>query len=202
MLLVNNIKFLRSKKIIYENINFSASPGKIIFVKGSNGSGKTTLLKTLVNIIQPDIGEIFWKGKNINKNIFNFYKAISYIMDKPTSTFDMTLIENINYWKKISSSKINFESIERLLTILKIDQYLNNKVMHLSNGEIKKLELARLIIEEKKLWILDEPFNGLDDKSIEIINDTLIDHISNDGIVIFASHYVPNLKNLEVVSLD
>ena len=123
-------------------------------------------------------------------------------MDKPTSTFDMTLIENINYWKKISSSKINFESIEKLLTILKIDQYLNNKVMHLSSGEIKKLELARLIIEEKKLWILDEPFNGLDDKSIEIINDTLIDHISNDGIVIFASHYVPNLKNLEIVSLD
>ena len=202
MLLVNDIKFSRSEKIIYENINFSASPGKIIFIKGSNGSGKTTLLKSLVNIIQVDSGEIFWKGKNINKNIFSFYKYTSFIMDKPTSTLDLTLVENINYWKKLSSSKITDEGIEKLLTILNIDQYLNNKIAYLSQGEIKKLELTRLIIEQKKLWILDEPFSGLDDNSIEIINDTLIDHISNDGIVIFASHYIPNLKNLEIVSLS
>ena len=99
MLLVNNIKYFRSKKIIFENINFSASPGKIIFIKGNNGAGKTTLLKNLVNILKPDEGEIFWKGKNINKNIFNFYKSTTYIMDKPSTTLDMTVIENINYWK-------------------------------------------------------------------------------------------------------
>ena len=202
MLLVNNIKYFRSKKIIFENINFSASPGKIIFIKGNNGAGKTTLLKSLVNILKPDEGEIFWKGKNINKNIFNFYKSTTYIMDKPSTTLDMTVIENINYWKNISSSKITSDGIKRLLNILNIDKYSDKKTAYLSNGEIKKLELTRLIIEEKKLWILDEPFSGLDEKSIEIINDTLIDHISNDGIVIFASHYVPNLKNLELVTLN
>ena len=57
-------------------------------------------------------------------------------------------------------------------------------------------------LEEKKLWILDEPYSGLDDQSVELINDTFIDHISNDGIIIFSSHHKPDLKNLETISLD
>ena len=72
----------------------------------------------------------------------------------------------------------------------------------LSLGEIKKLELMRLIIEQKKLWILDEPYIGLDDNTTTLINDTFIDHTSNDGIIIFASHYSPDIKNMEIISLD
>ena len=74
--------------------------------------------------------------------------------------------------------------------------------MYLSHGEIKKLELTRLILEQKKLWILDEPYNGLDSKSISLVNDTFIDHISNDGIIIFSSHFQPDIRNMEVISLD
>ena len=67
MLLANNIFFKRNNKIILSNINISISPGKILHLKGNNGIGKTTLLKILTNIIQPEKGEIFWKGKNIKK---------------------------------------------------------------------------------------------------------------------------------------
>ena len=94
--------------------------------------------------------------------------------------------------------KINEESINRLLEVLKIDKYINTKTMYLSQGEVKKLELTRLILEQKKLWILDEPYNSLDSNSIELINDTFIDHVSNEGAIIFSSHYEPNLKNLEI----
>ena len=81
-----------------------------------------------------------------------------------------------------------------------IEKYKKTKVMYLSSGEIKKLELLRLILEQKKLWILDEPYNHLDDASIKILNQTFIDHINKDGIVLFASHYKPAINNLEVVS--
>ena len=74
--------------------------------------------------------------------------------------------------------------------------------MYLSLGEIKKLELTRLIIEQKKLWVMDEPYIGLDQNTTALINDTFIDHISNDGIIIFSSHHKPDLKNLETISLD
>ena len=202
MLLVNNLKFERSEKIIFENIHIAASSGKIIFVKGNNGTGKTTLLKTLVNILEPSEGDIFWMGKKIKNNIFNFYSETTLIMDKPTSSLEMTVIENINFWKQITLSQIKYEEIFNLLEMLRIDQYLKKQTMYLSLGEIKKLELTRLILEQKKLWILDEPYIGLDGNSIEILNETFIDHVSNNGIIIFSSNYEPHLKNLEIISLN
>ena len=202
MLLVNNLKFERSEKVIFENIHIAASSGKIIFVKGNNGTGKTTLLKTLVNILEPSEGDIFWMGKKIKNNIFNFYSETTLIMDKPTSSLEMTVIENINFWKQITLSQIKYEEIFNLLKMLGIDQYLKKQTMYLSLGEIKKLELTRLILEQKKLWILDEPYIGLDKNSIGIINETFIDHVSNNGIIIFSSNYEPDLENLEIISLN
>ena len=201
MLLANKITYKRLNKTIFENIDIAATPGKIIFIKGNNGSGKTTLIKNLLNILEPSEGDIYWLGKKLKNNLFNFYKSTTLILDKPTSSMDMTVIENIIFWKRISSSKINEESINRLLDVLKIDKYINTKTMYLSQGEVKKLELTRLILEQKKLWILDEPYNSLDSNSIELINDTFIDHVSNEGAIIFSSHYEPNLKNLEILSL-
>ena len=202
MLLVNNLKFERSGKVIFENIHIAASSGKIIFVKGNNGTGKTTLLKTLVNILEPSEGDIFWMGKKIKNNIFNFYSETTLIMDKPTSSLEMTVIENINFWKQITLSQIKYEEIFNLLEMLRIDQYLKKQTMYLSLGEIKKLELTRLILEQKKLWVLDEPYIGLDKNSIGIINETFIDHVSNNGIIIFSSNYEPDLKNLDIISLN
>ena len=202
MLLVNNLKFERYGKVIFENIHIAASPGKIVFIKGNNGTGKTTLLKTLVNILEPNEGDIFWMGKKIKNNIFDFFQETTLIMDKPTSSLAMTVIENINFWKKITSSKLKFKEIFKLLEMLRIDQYLNKQTMYLSLGEIKKLELTRLILEQKKLWILDEPYIGIDKNSMDIINGTFIDHVSNSGIIIFSSNYEPDLKNLEIISLN
>ena len=74
--------------------------------------------------------------------------------------------------------------------------------MYLSSGEVKKLELLRLILEQKKIWILDEPYNHLDDSSIEILNQTFVDHTNNDGIILFASHYNPAVNNLEILEFN
>ena len=160
------------------------------------------MLKTLVNILEPSEGDIFWMGKKIKNNIFNFYSETTLIMDKPTSSLEMTVIENINFWKQITLSQIKYEEIFNLLEMLRIDQYLKKQTMYLSLGEIKKLELTRLILEQKKLWILDEPYIGLDKNSIGIINETFIDHVSNNGIIIFSSNYEPDLENLEIISLN
>ena len=100
------------------------------------------------------------------------------------------------------NSQIKYEEIFNLLEMLGIDQYLKKQTMYLSLGEIKKLELTRLILEQKKLWILDEPYIGLDKNSMEIINETFIDHVSKNGIIIFSSNYEPDLKNLDIISLN
>ena len=105
MLLLNNLQFIRSDKVIFENINISASPGKTILIKGNNGSGKTTLLKTIINILEPSFGEVFWMGKKIKKNIFKFYSNTTLIMDKQTSLKELTIIENNEFYLWLKENK-------------------------------------------------------------------------------------------------
>lgn len=202
MLLINNLSFSRNKTKIFENLNLSLNNKGMMQIKGKNGSGKTTFLKVILNILEPESGEIIWKGKNIKKNIFDFYNQTTFIMDNNTSTRELSVQDNINFWKGLSSSKLNNDEIFKLLKKLDIEQYYKTKVMFLSSGERKKLELLRLILEQKKLWVLDEPFNHLDDLSIEILNQTFLDHINSDGMILFASHFNPNISNLETLEFN
>jgi heme exporter protein A len=202
MLLVNDLSFSRTDIKIFENLNLSLGNKQIMQIKGKNGSGKTTFLQVILNILDAKTGEIFWEGKNIKKNIFNFYNQTTFIMDQNTSTRELTVLDNINFWRGLSSSKLNNDEIYLLLETLDIKKYKNTKVMYLSSGEIKKLELLRLILEQKKLWVLDEPYNHLDDASIEILNQTFIDHSNKGGIILFASHFNPTISNLEIIDFN
>jgi len=201
MLLINNLSFSRNGRTIFENLNLSLNNRSITQIRGKNGSGKTTLLQVILNILECKTGEIFWEGKNIKKNIFKFYNQTTFIMDHNTCTRRITVLDNINFWSGLSSSKLTKNEIVLLLETFNIQKYQNTKTMYLSSGEIKKLELLRLILEQKKLWILDEPYNNLDDLSIQILNQTFIDHINKDGIILFTSHINPSINNLEVIDL-
>lgn len=202
MLLGNNLSFQRNNKMIFHKVDISLSPGKIILLTGKNGSGKTTLIKVLTNILFPNTGEIFWNGQNIKKNIFNFYKDVSLIMDTISFNNNLTVKENIFFWKKLYSSPVSKKEINKILEILSISQYENTPIKFLSNGERKKLDFSRLIIEQKKLWILDEPYLGLDKDTADILDETFINHTEKDGMIIFASHNTPDLKLIEKINLE
>ena len=77
MILVKDLSIERSNKKIFDNISLSLGSGKIILLKGKNGSGKTTLLKAIINIIEPTSGSIFWKGKPLKKNLYDYYNNIN-----------------------------------------------------------------------------------------------------------------------------
>ena len=201
MILVKDLSIERSDKKIFENVNLSLGSGKIILLKGKNGSGKTTLLKALLNIIEPSSGAIYWKGKLLKKNLYNFFYHVTYIADRTSSLSKLSVQENIKIWKKIFLSNINNSQIEKILKTLKLDIYLDRKVNLLSFGEKKKLEFLRLILENKKIWILDEPLSNLDDESIDLIGQTFEDHRSKEGSIIFSSHQESEINVSEEVLL-
>tara|TARA_B100000287_G_scaffold17426_1_gene17493 strand:+ start:100 stop:708 length:609 start_codon:yes stop_codon:yes gene_type:complete len=202
MLLINNLSFFRDDNLIFENLNLSLGDGQITQIRGKNGSGKTTFLKVILNLLKAKTGEIFWEGQNVKKNIFNFYNQITYIADHNTSTRKLSVLDNIKFWKGLSSSNLKDDGTLSLLETFNLKKYLNTETMYLSSGEVKKLELLRLILEQKKIWILDEPYNHLDNLSIEILNQTFVDHANNDGIILFASHYNPTVSNLEIFEFN
>ena len=201
MILVKDLSIERSNKKIFENVNLSLGSGKIILLKGKNGSGKTTLLKALVNLIEPSSGAIYWKGKLLKKNLYNFFNHVTYIADRTSSLSKLSVQENIKIWKKIFLSNISNSQVENILKTLKLDIYLDQKVNSLSFGETKKLEFLRLIIENKKIWILDEPLSNLDNESIDVIAQTFEDHRSKEGSIIFSSHQESEINVSEEVLL-
>ena len=201
MLIVKDLSIERLDKKIFENINLSLTPGNITILKGKNGSGKTTLLKAILNLIEPSFGSIFWKGKLLKRNLYDFYNHATYIADTTSSLRKLTIKDNVNIWKKFFISNINDAQIETALKTLKLDNYLNKKVATLSFGETKKLEFLRLIIENKKVWILDEPLSNLDEDSIELMKQTFEDHSSKEGSIIFSSHQNPGIYVTEEIQL-
>ena len=201
MLIVKDLSIERLDKKIFENINLSLSSGNITILKGKNGSGKTTLLKTILNLLEPSFGSIYWKGKLLKKNLYDFYNHVTYIGDTTSSLRKLTIKDNINIWKKFFLSNINDAQIETALQTLKLDNYFNKKVGTLSFGETKKLEFLRLIIENKKVWILDEPLSNLDEDSIELMKQTFEDHCNKEGSIIFSSHQNPGIYVTEEIQL-
>jgi len=201
MLIVKDLSIERLDKKIFENINLSLTSGNITILKGKNGSGKTTLLKAILNLIEPSFGSIFWKGKLLKENLYDFYNHTTYIADTTSSLRKLTIRDNVNIWKKFFISNINDSQIETALKTLKLNNYLNKKVGTLSFGETKKLEFLRLIIENKKVWILDEPLSNLDEDSIELMKQTFEDHCSKEGSIIFSSHQNPGIYVTEEIQL-
>ncbi len=201
MLFAQNISLDRSGREIFKDINLSLASGKIIILKGKNGSGKTSLLKTILNILEPSSGSIYWKGKILNNNLYDYYNNLTYIGDRTTSIKQLSVYENVKIWKKIFLSNINYTQIHDVLSILNLDSFSNAKVNTLSLGEMKKLELLRLIIENKKIWILDEPLSNLDQDSMSLIEQTFNDHRKNEGSIIFSSHQDTKIQVSEEINL-
>ena len=119
-----------------------------------------------------------------------------------TSNNELTVSENIKFWMKLFSSSIKPKQLEGVFDLLSLDKYKNAQVNFLSKGEIRKLELFRLVIEQKKLWILDEPYVGLDESTYELINETFRNHIKNNGMIFFSSHHYPELQNMDTINLE
>ena len=202
MILANNITCKRGSNIIFRNLNFKVEDGVATIISGKNGSGKTSLLRILSNLLNPKSGDIIWKGKSIHKNLEKYLKEITYIADINSAKERLTILENINFWKNLYHSKITHENFMRLLDNLHLREYMNYNIKDLSNGQKRKLELTRLIIEERNIWILDEPFLGLDQDSINIIGQTISDHLSHNGTVILTSHVPVSISSKTYIDLD
>ena len=202
MIIINSLTCKRGNKVIFRNLNLKIQNGVATIISGKNGSGKTSLLRIIADLLNPKSGDIIWKGKSIYKNLDNYHKEITFVADINTSKNNLTIIENINFWKDLYGSSITHEGFVRLIDNLNLRSHMNNRVSFLSKGQKRKLELSRIIIEERNIWILDEPFLGLDQDSVNIIGQTINDHLTQNGIVILTSHVPVSISSKTYIDLD
>ena len=185
---VNNLKCSRSYECLFDNLRFDLYPGESLVIKGENGSGKTTLILALLNLI-PYSGKVVWSHKiNVYGYVSHKYGIKSY----------ETIREYMHFWSKFYKYRSSYKTILSSLNLL---AYLDTPTAFLSQGQKKKLSLARVFLVNTKVWFLDEPTASLDKKSKSLIEKKINMHNSRGGISIISSHDNIKIKQAKILEL-
>lgn len=185
MIELRGVNKIISNKIILDNINLKIEKGKIYGLIGQNGSGKTMLLRLICNLIKPNSGEIV-RDKGITYGV---------IIENPGFMYEETAFFNLRYLASINN-KIKMNRIIEVLKYFDLEEYKDIKVKKYSLGMQQKLGLAQAIMEYPDLLLLDEPFNGLDDKSYEKAKTILLELKENRRTTIIIATHEKNSLNI------
>lgn len=179
---------------IIKNISLEFETGKIYGLYGRNGSGKSVLMKLICGFLIPTKGKVLINGKDFNaKN--EYPDNLRAVIEKPSFFPELTGFENLKLLAKIQN-KINDEEIIKALDLVNLIDEKDKKYSKYSLGMKQKLAIAQAIMEDPSILILDEPFNGIEEKSVEKITKFLKDEAKNGKTIIFSTHIKEDLENL------
>ncbi len=171
---------------ILDNVSIEFESGKIYGLIGRNGSGKSVFLKLLCNFYVPTSGEILYDGLNINeKNIF--LPDTRALIEKPSFLPDLSGFDNLKLLASIQG-KIGDKEINESLKKVNLFDDKDKKYKIYSLGMKQKLGIAQVLMEDPKVMILDEPFNGIEEKTAYKLRNILKEEVKKDKIIIIASH--------------
>ena len=179
---------------IIKNISLEFETGKIYGLYGRKGSGKSVLMKLICGLLMPTKGKVLINRKDFNaKN--EYPDNLRAVIEKPSFFPELTGFENLKLLAKIQN-KINDEEIIKALDLVNLIDEKDKKYSKYSLGMKQKLAIAQAIMEDPSILILDEPFNGIEEKSVEKITKFLKEEAKNGKTIIFSTHIKEDLENL------
>lgn len=169
-----------SYKNILQGISFSIEDEKTTCIIGKSGSGKTTILKLLNKLISPETGEVYYKQKNITElDAVKLRREVAMISQTP-AVFLGTVRDNLLIALKFAeknTTNISDDDLQELLDFVKLNKALDDDSEKLSGGEKQRLTLARILLLDPKVFLLDEPTANLDEYATSFIIEKLSKHI-------------------------
>lgn len=198
MLEIQQLCFDFADRPLLHEVNISVNSGEILHLKGSNGAGKTTLMRLIAGLYRPQQGRILYNGRFIHDDLSSFQSDLCYVGHKPGFSPLLTARENL-YFDLAGNADLN--KIDKAMDYFDLTDLAFEPVTHLSAGQKHRLSLAKLMLNDKKLWLLDEPFVALDKASAKELNQLITQQSQRQGIVIFTSHQSTEIQNVREFSL-
>ncbi|WP_066869652.1 ABC transporter ATP-binding protein [Clostridium mediterraneense] len=198
MILLKNITKQYGTFKAVDNLNIEISEGNIIGLIGPNGSGKTTTINMIVGLSEPSKGTIEIFGEKINENPILIKKNLGYVSDESHRFLKLKGIEYLNFIAdiyKIPTDKRQ-KSILELSEIFEMTNHLDKRIEKYSKGMKQKITIISSLLHNPKLWILDEPFNGLDPTSCYTLKKFMKEYAKQGNIVLVSSHILEIMENL------
>jgi heme exporter protein A len=155
-------------------------------VEGPNGSGKTTLLRAIAGLIDPDDGSIRWNGADIKRIRQSFHGNVAWMAHRPGFKGDLTLIENLRFEAGLRAMAM--PAAERHFLRLGLARLTDIPFRALSAGQQRRVALARLVLADARLWLMDEPFTNLDAAGRELVIEVVGEHLREGGMCVMATH--------------
>jgi ABC-2 type transport system ATP-binding protein len=172
-------------------ISICLNKGEIYGFLGLNGAGKTTTIRMLLGMISPSSGASYLLGKMVNAGSTELWEKVGYLVEVPYAYPELTVKENLEIFRRMRFIK-DKNAVNSIMEKLKISQYQDRKAKHLSLGNSQRLGLAKALIHNPEIIILDEPANGLDPAGIVEIRELLHDLAFNYGVTVLVSSHLLN----------
>jgi len=172
-----------------DEVSLSVGKGEIYGFLGLNGAGKTTTIRMLLGMIGPDSGAAYVLGKKVSAGRTDVWAKVGYMVETPYSYPELTVRENLELVRRLRRIE-NVRSIDAILEKLQLVPYRDRKAKNLSLGNAQRLGLAKALIHEPEILILDEPTNGLDPAGIVEVRELLRELAARHGVTIFLSSHL------------
>ena len=197
MLEINNLACTRGDHQLFSGLSFSLSAGELLQVQGENGKGKTSLLRMLCGFLAPAAGEIRWRGQDIRDLDEEYYAEMVYLGHLNAIKDELNALENLHISAGLAGCEVDDKEAIAALRHMGLRGRETLPVKVLSQGQRRRVALARLLVGNAPLWILDEPLTALDVGAVGLMQELIGTHLANNGMVIFTTH-----QPLEVAGVE
>lgn len=195
MLEVVDLSCVRGERRLFQGLSFTLNAGELLYIHGPNGSGKTTLLRTLCGLAQPEAGEIRWRGENIRRLGEEYHREMAYVGHLNGVKDELTAFENLRVTGQLAGVQDAEGKALAALRRLELTACVELSGKALSQGQKRRLALARLLLAPMALWIMDEPFTALDVKAVGMVQLVLSEHLDSGGMVVLTTHQEVEIIN-------
>ena len=194
---VKKLNKIYDKIIAVKDLSFVINKGKIIGLLGPNGCGKTTTIAMILGLVKPTSGEVIIKGKNIEKERINLLEKMNFISPYVELPKKLTVEENLKVYAGLYGVKNVNEKISELVNELRLNKFLKKKTGELSSGQKNRISLAKALINDPEILLMDEPTASLDPDTGDFVR-SFIEHYSSktNVTILLASHNMNEVERL------
>ena len=188
MLEASNLECIRGERSLFAGVGFRLAAGEMLYLQGANGSGKTSLMRILCGLAHPAAGEVRWRGEPIGKLGEDYRRELCYLGHHNAIKEELTPLENLLAAAHLADEDLDEGAALDALELVGLAGREELACRYLSQGQKRRVALARLVNERRALWILDEPYVALDTAAVALVASVIGAHLQRGGLAVLTTH--------------